>query len=180
MILIGIGGNLPSETYGPPRATCGAALALLEDHGTRIIKRSRWFESAPVPASDQPWYVNGVVAVDCALDPVELIAKILRVEADLGRERGVLNAARIVDLDLLAYDDTILNGNDREEATVPHPRMTERAFVLLPMQDVAPGWRHPSTGQGIDELIAQLPEDQACRPMEDAGGAYGTEYQEAT
>ncbi len=176
MILIGIGGNLSSEKYGPPRATCGAALALLEDHGIRVIKRSRWFESAPVPASDQPWYVNGVVAVDCALDPVELIAKILNIEAELGRERGELNAARIVDLDLLAYDSTVLDGDRREEATVPHPRMTERAFVLLPMQDVAPSWRHPSTGQGIDELIAQLPKDQTCRPLKDSNGAYGTEW----
>lgn len=176
MILIGIGGNLPSETYGPPRATCGAALAMLEDHGTRVIKRSRWFESAPVPASDQPWYVNAVIAVECSLAPAALIEKILGVEAELGRERGALNAARTVDLDLIAYDTEVLTGATREQPTVPHPRMTERAFVLLPLADVAPDWRHPQTGQGIGELIAQLPADQTCRPMEDADGLFGTEY----
>lgn len=176
MILIGIGGNLASNTYGPPRANCGAALEALEARGTRIIARSRWFESAPVPMSDQPWYVNGVVEVETPLGPEDLIGELLAVEALLGRERGELNAARIVDLDLVAYDDRILVGETREAPSVPHPRLAERAFVLLPVADIRPDWRHPATGQGLDEMIAKLPTDQICRPMADADGLYGTEW----
>lgn len=176
MILIGIGGNLVSAVYGPPRATCGAALEALESRGTRIAARSRWYESAPVPISDQPWYVNAVVAVETALGPEDLIAELLAVEAVLGRERGELNAARIVDLDLVAYDDRILIGETREQPNVPHPRLAERAFVLLPLADIAPDWRHPATGQGLSDMISALPKDQACRPMTDADGLYGTEW----
>lgn len=176
MILIGIGGNLASETYGPPRATCGAALALLESRGTRITARSRWYESAPVPISDQPWYVNAVVACETTLGPSELIQEFLDVEAELGRQRGILNAARTVDLDLVAYDDRVLAGETREMPQVPHPRMAERAFVILPMNDIVPDWKHPETGRSLADMIANLPEDQDCRPMTDADGVFGTEW----
>lgn len=159
--LIGLGANLPSERFGPPVATLEAALSELERSGLRIVARSRWWESAPVPPSGQPWYVNGVVRAVTALDPGSVLDLLHRVEADFGRVRSIPNAARIIDLDLLAQGRVV-----RDAAPIlPHPRLTERAFVLLPLREVSPGWRHPVSGEGIDALIAALPPGQDVRPI---------------
>ena len=79
-----------------------------------------------------------------------------------GRTRSVANAARTLDLDLLAYHDLVRDFGS--PPLVPHPRMRERAFVLLPLREIAPDWRHPADGRGIDDLVRQLPRDQICRP----------------
>jgi len=176
VIFIGLGGNLTCPTFGPPRATCGAALQIMEQRRIRITARSRWYESAPVPVSDQPWYVNAVVCVDTALDADALVHEVLEIETELGRRRTVANAPRTIDLDVIAYGDTVIEGDARHHVTIPHPRMQGRAFVLLPMAEIAPDWRHPLSGAALDELIAALPTDQVCRPMADAAGMYGTEW----
>ncbi len=118
-ILIGLGANLPGR-WGPPRATCEAAVAALEAEGLRVVRRSRWYESAPVPASDQPWYVNGVIAVETGLSPEALLALLHRVEARFGRERRTRNEARVIDLDLLAYGERVNDGP--APPLLPHPR----------------------------------------------------------
>ena len=181
MILIGIGANLASPVYGEPRATCGAALAVLAEGGLTIAQRSQWYKSAPIPASDQPWFVNAVVRVRTALDPDQLIALLLQTEESFGRQRVGKNAPRILDLDLLAYGETVIGGEGADDGeatktTVPHPRLHERAFVLLPLRDVAPDWRHPVLGNGVHALIEALPPGQQTEVMADAGGAYGTEW----
>jgi len=112
--------------------------------------------------SDQPWFVNGVVAVETFLPPAELLALLHDVEAEFGRTRNIRNEARILDLDLLAYDDCVMNEPDGP--ILPHPRLHERAFVLLPLADVDPDWRHPVTGAAIADLIAALPADQQAEP----------------
>src|SRR5689334_11276919 len=106
-ILVAIGANLPSPSHGPPRATCEAALAELVHRSLRIVNRTRWYESAPVPLTDQPWYVNGVVAIETSLSPESLLALLHEVERLFGRERREVNAARILDLDLLAYGNLV-------------------------------------------------------------------------
>ena len=161
MILLGMGSNLPSAA-GAPRATLEAALAALEQSGLRIVKRSRWYRSAPVPASDQPDFVNGVVAVETALEPAELLALLHRIEARFGRARREVNAARSLDLDLLAYDDRIV---EESGLVLPHPRLHLRAFVLLPLAEVAPDWVHPRLGQSVSDLIAALPPGQRAAPL---------------
>ena len=176
MILIGLGGNLVCETFGPPRRTCGAALSLLEARGSRVVARSRWYESAPVPAGDQPWYINAAVAIETTLDPRALVEEALEVEAVLGRRRSIPNAPRTIDLDVLAYGDTVIHPQKAGDAAVPHPRLHRRAFVLLPINDITPDWRHPESGTGIDALIDALPRDQICRPIDDADGVFGTEW----
>ncbi|MGC2854131.1 2-amino-4-hydroxy-6-hydroxymethyldihydropteridine diphosphokinase [Novispirillum sp. DQ9] len=160
LILVAIGANLPSR-FGPPRAACDAALAALEEHGVRVLRRSRWWESAPVPVSDQPWYVNGVAAVETALPPEGLLAVLHAVEEAMGRVRTVRNAPRVIDLDLLAYGDVVLAGT----VEVPHPRLAERAFVVLPLAEVAPRWRHPVSGLTVPEMAAALPPGQEIRPL---------------
>jgi 2-amino-4-hydroxy-6-hydroxymethyldihydropteridine diphosphokinase len=163
MILVALGANLPSPKHGPPRQTLSAALDALAAEGVTVARRSRWYETAPVPVSDQPWYVNAVAAIETAITPVELLALLHRVEERFGRIRGERNAPRIVDLDLLAYGEEVSDGANG--LVLPHPRLHERGFVLLPLRDVAPHWRHPRLGRTVDEMIAALPRDQVARPL---------------
>lgn len=178
MIIIGIGANLPHPDYGTPRTTCGAALMTLHQRGLEITHRSKWYESAPVlgeegAQGEQPWYINGVIGVETDLSAPELLKLLLDVEAGFGRIRSIANAPRTLDLDIVAYHDQIIQDDHLE---IPHPRVGERAFVLLPMAHINPDWHHPVTGQAIDSMIKNLPEGQEIRSMNDAEGAYGTEY----
>ncbi len=153
MILVGIGSNLPSTAGDPPVDNCRKALESMENAGISVIDVSRFYKTAPVPASDLPWYINTVASVETDLPPEAVLDRLLEIEAAMGRERGERNAARIVDLDLLAYDDLVM---DSERLTLPHPRLTERAFVLLPLRDIAPDWVHPVTKQSLAALIDAL------------------------
>ena len=152
MILIALGANLPSR-FGDPPATLGAACAALVRRGVAVVARSRLYRTAPVPASDQPDYYNAVVAAETAQTPAPLLATLHAVEEAFGRVRTIVKAPRLLDLDLLAYDDVVTDGN----LVLPHPRLQDRAFVLHPLRDVAPGWTHPVTGRAIDALIDALP-----------------------
>ncbi len=155
-VYVGLGANLDHPVFGSPRRTLMRALAMLPTIGARCVALSGWYRSAPVPASDQPWYVNAVAEVATGLGPEALLAGLHRVEDRLGRVRREPNAPRWVDLDLLAYGDEIRDGSVR----LPHPRLDSRAFVLLPLADLAPGWSHPVTGETIARLIARLPPGQ--------------------
>jgi 2-amino-4-hydroxy-6-hydroxymethyldihydropteridine diphosphokinase len=166
MIFLGLGANLPSPAFGTPRAACEAALKCLECKGVRILRRSRWYESAPRPPSGQPRYVNGVAEVDSSLSPEALLAVLHAVEATFGRVREVRNEARVLDLDLLAYHDIVREGP--VPPILPHPRMTERAFVLLPLAELAPDWRDPRSGARLADLVTALPPGQDCEPMDEA------------
>jgi 2-amino-4-hydroxy-6-hydroxymethyldihydropteridine diphosphokinase len=160
-IFVGVGANLTHERYGTPQHTLEAALEELGHRGVRTLRLSPWYRTAPVPASDQPWYVNAVAEVASELPADALLAELHAVEAEFGRRRTVPNAARPIDLDLLDYHGEIApSGPGR--AILPHPRMIGRAFVLRPLADLAPGWRHPVTGQSIGELLAALPVDQVA------------------
>jgi 2-amino-4-hydroxy-6-hydroxymethyldihydropteridine diphosphokinase len=164
VILIGLGGNLSHELFGPPQAVIEAALAALDVLGVAPVARSPFYATAPVPASDQPDFVNAVAAVATGLAPADLLQRLHTIEAAFGRVRRQRNEARILDLDLLAYDDL---AKEEGGVSIPHPRLHERAFVLLPLRDVAPGWRHPALGRSVEELIAALPEAalQGARAM---------------
>ena len=161
MILLGLGANLPSPA-GPPVATLEATLAALAAAGVTIVARSRWYRTAPVPVSDQPWFINGVARVETGLEPLALLRLLQQIELQFGRRRGVRNEARPLDLDILDYDGRIEDGSG---LILPHPRMHERAFVLLPLAEVAPGWRHPTLGETVSALIAALPASQKAEPM---------------
>ena len=166
MILIGIGSNLAAPAFGSPEATVNAAMAQLPAIGVSVVLRSRWYRSAPVPPSDQPWYVNGVAAVETRLTPAALLAALLLLEGRFGRRRSVPNAARTLDLDLLDYDG---RKSASERLTLPHPRLHERRFVLAPLAEIAPDWRHPRLGMNAKELVCRLaPDGPVCAPGEKA------------
>ena len=156
MILIGIGASLPAPDGRAPRETCRAAAAALDAiPGLRLRALSRWWESAPVPPMPgAPWFVNGVARLEGAAPPEAVLDALQALEARFGRERPYPNAPRTLDLDLLDHGGRVM---DTPRLTLPHPRMTERAFVLLPLAEVAPGWRHPVTGEPVHALVAALP-----------------------
>ncbi|MFQ5773318.1 MAG: 2-amino-4-hydroxy-6-hydroxymethyldihydropteridine diphosphokinase [Kiloniellaceae bacterium] len=164
MIFIGLGANLPSPRYGDPVNTCAAALVALQEAGVAVARRSRWYRSAPVPRSDQPWFVNGVAQVETGLGPGELLAVLHGVERAFGRVRRLRNEARMIDLDLLAYGLQV--STPGQTPVLPHPRLAERAFVVLPLAELAPQWRHPLSGLSAAELALRLPPDQAAEPIE--------------
>lgn len=161
-IYISLGANLASAACSP-RATCEAALRRLDALGARVVRRSRWFRSAPVPVSDQPWFVNGVAEIGWTGSPEALLSLLHAVEAALGRQRRERNEARTIDLDVLAMGDLVR----QSPPVLPHPRLHERAFVLRPLADLATKWRHPVSGRSIAEMIAALPPDQITEPLED-------------
>lgn len=156
MILIALGANLPSQ-HGLPKETLLKALKAIEDAGIEILQNSSIWLTAPVPVSEQPDYHNAVAHVQTALPPKALLKALHSIEADFGRARGMRNEARVLDLDLLAYDDTILNN---DEIALPHPRMHQRAFVLGPLAEVAQDWTHPVLKQTLSQLIEKLPKSE--------------------
>ncbi|HYM74161.1 MAG TPA: 2-amino-4-hydroxy-6-hydroxymethyldihydropteridine diphosphokinase [Stellaceae bacterium] len=157
MILIGIGSNLAHPPAVTPQATAEAALAALPGIGLHLLGHSGWYLSEPVPASDQPWFANGVAIVASGLAPATLLQRLLTVETAFGRTRGAANAARTLDLDLLDHDSRLC---DTAMLTLPHPRLHQRRFVLAPLCEVAPGWRHPRLGLTAAELLDRLPPGQ--------------------
>jgi 2-amino-4-hydroxy-6-hydroxymethyldihydropteridine diphosphokinase len=114
--------------------------------------------------------VNAVAEISTDLSSDDLLAQLHAVEEAFGRVRTVTNASRPIDLDLLDFRGEIAAGGPGK-ATLPHPRLAERAFVLRPLADLAPDWRHPATGERISSLIAQLPRDQVTRPLQESPGA---------
>jgi 2-amino-4-hydroxy-6-hydroxymethyldihydropteridine diphosphokinase len=161
---VGLGANLDHPQFGSPQCTLSAAIDALAAAKLTVVACSPWYESAPVPAADQPWYVNGVVALRSDLPATRLLRCLHDIEARFGRVRSVANAPRVVDLDLLDHRGEVRQGN--EAPILPHPRLTMRGFVLLPLRDIAPDWRHPLSGLGLADLIADLPKDQVTRKLE--------------
>lgn len=165
-ILIGIGANLSDALGRSPRETVRVAIETLRTcPDWAVTASSGLWETAPVPVSDQPWYVNAVVAAETALPPEAVLEGLHAIEARFGRTRTLRWEARVLDLDLLAYGALVRGGDQMQGLVVPHPRMAERAFVLRPLAEVAPGWRHPVTGMAVSSLIAAVDPDQACRPI---------------
>jgi 2-amino-4-hydroxy-6-hydroxymethyldihydropteridine diphosphokinase len=165
VIFVGIGSNLAAPGYSSPQNTAEAALAALPGISAALRARSSWYASEPVPASDQPWFINAVVEIGTELPPPELLARLLALEARFGRQRSVRDAARTLDLDLLDYDGVQCASPD---LVLPHPRLHERRFVLMPLQEIAPQWRHPRLGLTAAELLARLPSGQAIRRLTDS------------
>lgn len=163
MILIALGANLPSPTHGAPRNTLEAALAAISESGIEVVSVSNWYATTPVPASDQPHFVNIVAALATDLGSGPLLDMLHRIEESFGRVRGERNAARVLDIDLIDFEGQI----STDWPVLPHPRMDQRAFVLVPLRDAAPDWRHPVTGLSVAELVAAAPDLAGVKQLQD-------------
>lgn len=161
MILVALGANLPSKA-GPPRATLGAALAALAVSGVQIESVSAFYETEAWPDPDDPVFVNAVARISTELPPRELMTVLHEIETSFGRKRSEKNSPRTLDLDLIDYDGRVEEG----PPTLPHPRAGGRAFVLVPLKDVAPDWRHPVTGETVEALLAKLGGASAVRRLQ--------------
>ena len=163
MIYIAFGSNLSVGGRSPVEVV-RAAVATLQRHGVALPAVSSLWRTEPVPAANQPDYANAVARAETALSPADLLALLHRVEAEFGRVRGEANAARGLDLDLIDYDSQVSVPGGLP--ILPHPRMHQRAFVLRPLSEIAPHWRHPVSGRAVDDLIAALPAGQMAEILE--------------
>jgi 2-amino-4-hydroxy-6-hydroxymethyldihydropteridine diphosphokinase len=149
-VVVALGGNLPGA-YPSSTALLEAALAMFATEGLTVTARSRWWRSAAWPDPTAPAYTNGVAIVETALSPRAVLEALNRVERAFGRVRGEANAARTLDLDMIAYQDLVFH---EPGLTLPHPRAHERLFVMGPLAQVAPSWRHPRLDRTAAELAA--------------------------
>ena len=167
MIFIALGSNLPLSNETDGTDVLRAAVRAMEKRGMQVVARSRLYKSEPVPISDQDWYVNAVVCIITSLEPERLLNVLHEIEADFGRQRTIKNAARELDLDILDFKGRI-SKDETAPPLLPHPRMEGRAFVLLPLHDIAPKWCHPITGVSLSDLIDLADPDQRIQALEEA------------
>ena len=165
IILLGLGSNLAGP-WGPPQAIFARALHKLAAAGLRILGCSSLYATTPVGLGRQPAYLNAVVMVEGSTSPAVLLRTLKRIEREAGRRLGRHWGPRQLDIDILDFGGRQI-GNPhgrrrRGQLQLPHPEMHRRAFVLLPLREVAPFWRHPGLGLTVSALLARLaPRDRA-------------------
>ena len=159
-IIVALGGNL-ADGASALRDRLEAALAALPDEGLRVVQRSRFWRSAAWPDPSDPAFLNAVALVDTLLDPAQTMAALHRVEALFGRRQTGLNAPRTLDLDLIAFGRRICSG----PLVLPHPRAAERMFVMGPLAELAPDWRHPVSGLRAANLAMSAPVGRDAAPL---------------
>jgi 2-amino-4-hydroxy-6-hydroxymethyldihydropteridine diphosphokinase len=160
-IIIALGSSLAGD-YRTRQALLEAATNAFPTFGMQVRKLSRWWSSRAWPDPMRPPYLNGVALVETGLDPGETLAALLRIERQFGRERSVPNAPRTLDLDLIAHGGQVLHTPD---LTVPHPRAHERRFVMGPLAEIAPEWRHPVLGETAAALAARATVGADAEPV---------------
>ena len=159
---IAIGSNMES-----PAANCRQAMDRLADlPGMTLLARSSLYRSEPFGKTDQDWFVNAVVRIDTSLSPEELLKTCLSIEQEMGRTRSEKWGPRIIDLDILFYDDLILK---LEGLEIPHPGIPERSFVLVPMNEIAPDCIHPQLKKPVKTLLEEIENPQQVQRMDSDG-----------
>lgn len=159
---LAVGSNL-----GDKIENCRRGMDALTSAGDVVItSRSRFYKTEPVDYTEQPWFVNAAVMVTTSLSPHELLHRLKSTEAIIGRtDSGIRFGPRVLDLDIIFYNDAVI---DTTDLVIPHPRMHQRGFVLYPLADIAPDWRHPCQGLTVRQLLDGLVDaDQKCICMDE-------------
>jgi 2-amino-4-hydroxy-6-hydroxymethyldihydropteridine diphosphokinase len=155
VVYIALGSNV-----GDRASMLERAIAAMNSAGIRVMRQSSVYVTEPVGAPGQAWFLNAVVEAETSLLPLQLLHALLKIERELGRRRITPHGPRAIDLDLLFYGPSVIRTRELE---LPHPRLTERRFVLKPMAQLAPELRHPVLHKSIAQLLAETPDRSELR-----------------
>ncbi|MBV9768591.1 MAG: 2-amino-4-hydroxy-6-hydroxymethyldihydropteridine diphosphokinase [Bryobacterales bacterium] len=155
-IFLALGSNV-----GDREANLRNAVTELERGEVQVLRRSSLYETEPQELRDQPWFLNAVVEVESGLSALQLLARIREIEQEMGRRRVISKGPRNIDIDILFYGQSVV---ETAELKVPHPRLSQRRFVLEPLAEIAPGFKHPVTGKTASEMLEAL-EPQGVRRL---------------
>jgi 2-amino-4-hydroxy-6-hydroxymethyldihydropteridine diphosphokinase len=156
IVYIALGSNL-----GDRAGMLERAIAAMNSAGISVVRQSSLYVTEPVGAPGQGWFLNAVVEAETSLLPLQLLHALLKIERELGRRRLTPHGPRAIDLDILFYGSSVIRSRELE---VPHPRLTERRFVLIPLAQLAPDFRHPVLHKSINQLLAETPDRSEARP----------------
>ena len=159
MIFLGLGSNLSSK-FGDRFTNINLAISFLEGYGIKVIKKSNFYETPSYPNMENPKFINNVILVETILPPIDLMSVLIFIEEKLGRKRYKKNDPRTCDIDIIDYNSKILSlSYNNLELTLPHKELTKRNFILFPLQEISPKWKHPKTKEFISDLVQKLSED---------------------
>jgi 2-amino-4-hydroxy-6-hydroxymethyldihydropteridine diphosphokinase len=150
VIYLSLGSNV-----GAPEANLNAAIEALAGAGVEVRRVSSFYETEPVDYLEQPWFLNGVVKAHTELPALALLRALRGIESKMGSTKSIAKGPRLIDIDILLYGQRKI---DTPELQVPHPRMTLRKFVLVPLAEIAPGLRHPAWRGTVQQLLAETPD----------------------
>tara|TARA_B100000686_G_C16736667_1_gene944034 strand:- start:1258 stop:1770 length:513 start_codon:yes stop_codon:yes gene_type:complete len=156
MIFLGLGSNLSSK-FGNRFENINLAIKYMERYGIKIIKKSSFYETPSYPDNKKPKFINMVISIDTYLPPIDLMSVLVFIEENFERKRLKKNDPRTLDIDIIDYNNKILNLKYKElDLVIPHKKMTLRNFVLFPLYEIAPDWTHPETNEIITDLLKNL------------------------
>ena len=152
-IIISIGGNIKSEDGTHPIKVAIQAIDYFKDYSIKVTEQSSWYETEPIPKSNQPNFFNCIVFANTMLNELDVLKSLHEIEYKLGRRRTLVNEARVIDLDLIDYSNKIFKN---EEIIVPHPRAHKRRFVMEPLAELDKNWVHPVLKTNINKILKKL------------------------
>ena len=156
MIFLGLGSNLSSK-YGNRFVNINLGISYLEENGIKVIKKSSFYETPSYPNKNNPKFINVIILVETILSPKDLMSILILIEEKLERQRGKKNDPRTCDIDIIDYNSQILNLKyNNLDLTIPHKELASRNFILFPLQEISPNWKHPKTNEIISFLIQKL------------------------
>ena len=158
VIYLSLGSNV-----GAPEANLNAAIEALAGAGVEVRRVSSFYETEPVDYLEQPWFLNGVVKAHTELPALALLRALRGIELKMGSTKSIAKGPRLIDIDILLYGQQKI---DTPELQVPHPRMTLRKFVLVPLAEIAPELRHPAWTGTVEQLLAETPDKSKVQRIE--------------